>query len=204
MRTVAKAADWTISLRILLPIAAGMLFAVLCVAGIRQNHVIDIPGWSHPVGNTVRWGEEPTDIGTPGDVLLMALNLPALIALFPLSPLAYWIESEIVLRIAWGLASVGQWYLIGRYFDIRRGLVARSEWNLKLSLKKVVFIAAMVVGAIALGTGGSSIALGHSSPWAFGWDTCFVFWGMVFLIVALRWRSSSAWSKDRIDSLGLS
>ncbi len=85
MRTVAKAADLTISLHILLPIAAGVLFAALCVAGIRQNHVIDIQGWSHPVGNTVRWGEEPTDIGTPADVLLLALNLPALIALLPLS-----------------------------------------------------------------------------------------------------------------------
>src|SRR6266576_3127938 len=89
MRTVAKAADCTISLHILLPIAAGVLFAALCVAGIRQNHVIDIQGWSHPVGNTVRWGEEPADIGTPADGLLLALNLPALIALLPLSPLAY-------------------------------------------------------------------------------------------------------------------
>jgi len=66
-----------------------------------------------------------------------------------------------------------------------------------------VFIAAMVAGAFALGMGGFSIAVGHSSPWAFVWDTAFVFWGMVFLIVALRWRSSSAWSRDRIDSLGL-
>jgi hypothetical protein len=201
---VASGTIWTISLRIFLPIAAGVSFAALCVAGTRQNRVIDIPGWSHSVGNTVSSGEEPTDIGTPADVLLLALNLPALVALLPLSPLAYWIECEIVLRIAWGLASVGQWYLIGRYFDIRRGLVARNEWNLKLSLKKVVFIAAMVTGAIALGIGSFSIAVGHSSPWAFVWDTGFVFWGMAFLIVALRWRSSSAWSQDRIDSLGLS
>ena len=201
---VARGTVWTISLRVFLPIAAGVSFAALCIAGTRQNHVIDIPGWSHSVGNTVRWGEEPTDIGTPGDVLLLALNFPALIALLPLSPLAYWIESEIVLRIAWGLAAVGQWYLIGRYFDIRRGLVARNEWNLKLSLKKLVFNAAMVAGAIALGMGSFSIAVGHSSPWAFVWDTGFVLWGLAFLIVALRWRSSSAWSRDRIDTLGLS
>ena len=100
--------------------------------------------------------------------------------------------------------SVGQWYLIGRYFDIRRGLFAQSEWNLKLPLKRVLFGAVMVTGAIALGTGGFSIASGHSSPWAFIWDTSFVLWGMALMIFALRWRSSSAWSKDRIDFLGLS
>jgi len=128
-----------ISLRIFLPIAAGVSFAALCFAGAGRSHVIDIPGWSHSAGNTIGWGQEPTDIGTPGDVLLLAFNLPALIALLPLSPLAYWIHSEIVLRSAWGLASVGQWLLIWRYFDIRCGLLAQSEWNLKLPLKKVMF-----------------------------------------------------------------
>ena len=201
---VARATIWAVSLRIFLPAIAGVLFAALCVAGTRQNHVIDIPGWSHPSGNTVRWVEEPTDIGTPSDVLLLTLNLPALIALLPLSPLAYWVQSEIVLRIAWGLASVGQWYLIGRYFDIRRGLLAQRELQLSWPLKKVLFGAVMVAGAIALGTGGFSIVVGHSSPWAFVWDTSFVLWGMALVIFALRWRSSSAWSKDRIDSLGLS
>jgi hypothetical protein len=149
---VARGTIWTISLRIFLPIAAGVLFAALCMAGARQNHVIDIPGWSHPVGNTLWWGQEPTDIGTPGDVLLLAFNLPAFIALIPLAPLTYWIQSEIVLRTAWGLASVGQWYLIGRYFDIRRGLLAQSEWNLKLlPLKKVLFGAGIVTGRLHLG-----------------------------------------------------
>ena len=201
---VARGIIWTISLRMFLPIAAGVLFAALCVAAARQNHVIDIPGWSHPAGNTLRWGPEPTDIGTPGDVLLLAFNLPALVALLPLAPLTYWIQSEIVLRTAWGLASVGQWYLIGRHFDVRRGLLAQSESNLKLSLKKVLFGAGMATGGIAVGTGGFSIAAGHSSPWAFVWGTSFVLWGMALMILALRWRSSSAWSKDRIDSLGLS
>jgi hypothetical protein len=200
---VARGTIWTISLRIFLPIAGGVLFAALCVAGARQNHVTDIRGWSHPVGNTLWWGQEPTDIGTPGDILLLALNLPALIALFPLAPLAYWNQSEIVLRTVWGLASVGQWYLIGRYFDIRHGLLAKSDWNLKLPLKKMLFGAGMVTGAIGLVTGGVSIAAGHSSPWAFVWGTSFVLWGMALMILALRWRSSSAWSRDRIDSLGL-
>lgn len=187
-----------------LPIAAGVLFAVLSVARARQNHVIDIPGWSHAVGNTIAWGEEPTDIGAPADVLLLALNLPALIALLPLFPLAYWIESEIVFRIAWGGASLGQWYLIGRYFDIRRGLLAQRDWNAKLPLKKALFGTCMVTGAIALGTGGFSIASGHSSPWAFVWGSSFVLWGMALMILSLRWRSSSAWREDRIDSLRLS
>jgi hypothetical protein len=204
MRMVARETIGTISLRIFLPIGAGVLFAALCVASARQNHVTDIPGWSHPAGNTLWWGQEPTDIGTPGDILLLAFNLPALIALLPLAPLTYWIQSEIVLRTAWGLVSVGQWYLIGRYFDIRRGLLAQSDWNLKLPLKRMLFGAGMVTGAIALGTGGVSIAAGHSSPWAFVWGTSFVLWGLVLMILALRWRSSSVQGRDRIDSLRLS
>ena len=73
-----------IALRILLPIVAGVSFAALCFAGAGQNHVIDIPGWSHSAGNTIGWGQEPTDIGTPGDILLLAFNLPALITLLPI------------------------------------------------------------------------------------------------------------------------
>jgi hypothetical protein len=70
--------------------------------------------------------------------------------------------------------------------------------------KKALFGAGMITGAIAFGTGGFSIATGHSSAWAFVGDASFVLWGMALMIFALRWRSSSAWSKDRIDSLGLS
>jgi hypothetical protein len=144
------------------------------------------------------------DIGTPADVLLLAFNLPALIALLPLSPLAYWIQSEVALRSAWGLASVGQWFLIGRYFDVRSGLLAEREWGLKLPLKKTLFWGAVVAGALALGAGVYSVGAGYSSSWAFIQDATFVFWGIALLIVAFRWRSSSAWSEDRINSLGLS
>lgn len=193
----------TIPLRILLPIAAGVSFTAFCFAAARENHVIDISGWNHSSGNMLGWGQEPTDIGAPCDTLLLAINLPALIALLPLLPLGYWIQSEVLARTAWGLASIGQWYLIGRYFDVSRGLLAQSEWKVGLRFKKVLFSVSMTAGAITLVAGSFSIAAGHSSPWAFLWDISLAFWGIALMTLALRWRSSSAWSGDRIDSLGL-
>jgi hypothetical protein len=50
--------------------------------------------------------------------------------------------------------------------------------QLSLPLKKVLFGAVMVAGAVALGTGGVSIVVGHSSPWAFVRGTSFVLWGL--------------------------
>jgi hypothetical protein len=191
-------------LRAVLAIAAAISFAALCVIGARQTHVIDFPDWSNPAEHTLGWGEEPTDIGPPADILLLALNLPALIALLPLLPLTEWIQSETVLRTAWGIASVGQWFLIGRYLDIRRGLVAEGHWKIRLLIKRILFFAAMVGGALALIEGLYSGVSGHSSGWAFVADVGMVFWGMTFLIFALRWRASFGSSIDRIDSLGLS
>jgi hypothetical protein len=192
-----------IPLRILLPIAAAVFFIVLCFAATQQAHVIDIEGWRHSSDKNVSWGTEPVDIGSPADILLLALNLPALIALFPLLPLTYWIESEIALRIAWGLATVGQWFLIGRYFDTRRGPLSADKPSHSVLFKKAVFYVTMVAGAAALGLGLFSASQGHSSFWAMGMDVVFVFWGLVFMISALRWRSSSSWAPDHFDSLRL-
>ena len=89
---------------------AAILFTLLSLATTRQTHIIDLEGWEHASNTDVSWGTKPVDIGTPADVLLLAFNLPALIALLPLSPLAYWVDSEMVLRTAWGLATVGQWF----------------------------------------------------------------------------------------------
>ena len=188
-----------LSFRILLPTVAAGLFLMLCFAATRQSHVIDLEGWGHSSEDTIAWGAEPADIGTPADVLLLAFNLPALIALLPLLPLAYWVESEIVLRVAWGLAAIGQWFLIGRYFDFRRRL-SNSEPSLSLPLKKILFSVTLVAGSLAFGLGVYSVAQGHSSPWAIGMAASCVFWGLVLVIFAFRWRSSSA---DPIDSLRL-
>ena len=92
-----------LSLRIVFPILAAVLCAILSFAATRQTHVFDIESWGHSSGTEVGWGEEPVDIGTPADVLLLAFNLSALIALLPLLPLTYWVDSEIVLRTAWVL-----------------------------------------------------------------------------------------------------
>jgi hypothetical protein len=113
--------------RIVLPIVTGLLFVVLCFAGSRQRGIVDLGRWGPSVENPGGWGTEPTDIGTPADILLVAFNLPALIALVPLFPLTNWIESEFLLRSAWGLAAIGQWFLIGRYFDVRRGVLPAGQ-----------------------------------------------------------------------------
>jgi hypothetical protein len=79
-------------LRVLLPILAAVAFAILSFATTIQTHVIEIDYQTPSPNGAVGWGEEPTDIGTPADVLLLVLGFPALIALVPLSPLAYWAD----------------------------------------------------------------------------------------------------------------
>ena len=96
-------------LRIVLPIAAVVCFVGLSLMASGQAHVLDKAGWSSD--SRIDW-EEPEDIGTPADVLLLALNLPALIALLPLLPFAGWIESETVLRAFWAVGSAGQWFVV--------------------------------------------------------------------------------------------
>ena len=189
--------------RILLPIAAGLMFLTLCFATTRQTGIIDRGRWGPSTENLSGWGTESADIGTPADILLLAFNLPALIALLPLLPLTYWIESEFVLRSAWGMAAVGQWFLIGRCFDIRHGLLAAGKPTLRPWFRKVLFSLTMVAGALALGIGLYSI-VGHSTIWGLGMTASFIFWGLTLLILALRWRASSTWSSDHFDFLRLS
>lgn len=143
-------------------------------------------------------------MGTPADVLLLAFNLPALIALLPLSPLAHWVDSETVLRAIWGVASAGQWFLIGRYFDRRRGTVPAGEANRRVWLNKLLFLAMMIPGALLLGVGVYGTAIGHDSFWAFAIYASFIFWGLTFVISAVRWRSSSSWAQEHFNTLRLS
>lgn len=189
--------------RVVLPILAALWFVMLCFATTRQNEVVDWGRWRSSTGGPVGWGRGPTDIGTPADILLLAFNLPALTALLPLFPLTYWIESELVLRSAWGLAAVGQWFLIGRYFDIRRGLLPSGHPNLPLWLRRVLFTTVMIAGALALGMGLYSV-VGPSTIWGIAMAGSFVFWGLTLLIFALRWRASSAWASDQFNLLRLS
>jgi hypothetical protein len=175
---------------------AGLLFAILCFAASRENQILDVPGWTRS-----GW-EEPVDIGTPADVLLLTFNLPALICLLPLLPLTYWIESEQAPRTAWGLAAVVQWFLIGRYFDIRRRTLPVRGQGHGLLLKKLVFAIAMTAGAITLGYGLFNAAQGHYALWAMAMDAGFIVWGLIFVIASLRWRSS--WARDDSISLHLS
>ena len=191
-------------LRIAFPILAAVLYAILSFAGARQTHVFDVRGWRHSSGAAVLPGEEQEDIGTPADVVLLAFNLPALIALLPLSPLAYWVDSEIALRTAWGVAAVGHWFLVGLYFDTRRGLVCAGEPSRRVWLNKVSFGIAMAAGGMAAGAGLFGAAQGHDNLWGAAMDASFVFWGLVFVIVALRWRSSSSWVREHFNSFRLS
>ena len=92
-------------LRIAFPILASVLFVILSFVNNRQFHVIELQGWGRYEG----WGQGPVDIGTPANILLVAFNLPALIALLPLVPLTYWVEidSEMVVRAVWVSAQSG-------------------------------------------------------------------------------------------------
>ena len=193
-----------VSLRIVFPILAAVLFAILSFAATRQNHVVDLEGWGHSSDTKIPWGPEPVDIGPPADVVLLAFNLPSLIALLPLLPLTYWVDSEMVLRTAWGLGAVAQWFLIGRYFDTRRGLLSTGEPSRRVLLKKILVGITMVAGGLAFGVGLFRAAAGHHSFWAVAIDASFVFWGLVLVVVALRWRSSSSWAEEHLSSLRLS
>jgi hypothetical protein len=191
-------------LRLVSPIFAAVLFAILSFAATRQTHVVDLEGWGPRSGGEVAWDAEPLDIGTPADILLLAFNLPALIALLPLLPLTYWVDSEIVLRGAWGLGAVGQWFLIGSYFDMRRGLLPAGkprDWRLLSTMGSGI---TMVAGGLAFGVGLFRAVAGHDSFWAVTMDASFVFWGIVLVVVALRWRSSSSRARKHFNSLRLS
>ena len=191
-------------LRALLPILAAVSFVILSFATTLQTHIIETQGWTPSSSSAIGWGPEPIDIGPPADILLIVLNLPALIALFPLIPLTYWIDSETVLRSAWGFAAVGQWFLIGRYLDARRGLNRDSGRGGRVLLNKVLFGIAMVVGAPIAVMGFVSAASGHCGVWGFAMYASFAFWGSVAVIGALRWRSTSSWAREHLNSLDLS
>lgn len=188
-------------------LAAGA-FAILAFATAIQTHVIEIDNRTPSSNGAIGWGEGPTDIGTPADALLLVLGFPALIALIPLSPLAYWVDfSESALRTAWGLAVVGQWLLIGRYFDIQRGLLARSQPGERVWRDKLLFGTAMVVGApMAVGGlfGLLACILDHLGVWSFVIYAGMTFWGSAAIMGALRWRSSSSWATADLDSIHLS
>jgi len=177
---------------------------MLSFATRRQQHVIDLPGWEKVSDHEIAWGEEPVDIGTPADILLLAFNLPAIVALLPLLPLTYWVDSEIVLRTAWGLSTIGQWFLIGCYWDTRRGLLPVWIPGTHVSLYKIVFSAMIAVGSVAAGLGIFGEASGHHNPWGVALHVSFVFWGIIFIGVGLRWRSSSSWPREQFNSLDLS
>jgi hypothetical protein len=195
-------------LRVLLPILAAIAFAILSYATTLQAHVIETDNWTPSSNNAVGWGEGPTDIGTPADALLVVLGLPALIALIPVSPLGYWVDfSEPVLRAAWGLATVGQWFLIGRYFDVRRGLLSRSRPSARVWVNKLLFGTAMVVGAPVAVAGVLSllgVVVEPHGVCGFPMYTGVTFWGSAAVMGALRWRSSSSWAANDLDAIHLS
>jgi len=183
---------------------AAVLFVSLSIAAIRQQHIVDLPGWEKLSDHEIAWGNEPVDIGSPADVLLLAFSLPSLIALLPLLPLTYWVDSEIVLRTVWGVGAVGQWFLIGRYLDARRGLVPRWTPSCHVLLNKALFGVTVAMGSLVAGGGVFGEASGHHSFWGVARDACFVFWGIVLVFLAFRWRSSLSWAREHVNSLGLS
>jgi len=195
-------------LRVLLPILAAVAFAILSFATTIQTHIIETDNRTPSSNGAVGWGDGPTDIGTPADALLLVLGFPALIALIPLRPLAYWADfSEPVLLAAWGLAVVGQWLLIGRYFDVQRGLLSRSQPDGHVWRDKLLFGTAMLVGAPAATAGFLSLLaciLDHLGLWSVVIYGGMTFWGSAAVMGALRSRSSSSWAASDLDSIHLS
>lgn len=53
-----------LSLRIALPIVAGVLFAMLCFLTTRQLGIIELGGWGSSSKDAIALGTEPVDIGT--------------------------------------------------------------------------------------------------------------------------------------------
>ncbi len=109
-----------------------------------------------------------------------------------------------MLRTAWGLSAVGQWFLIGRYLDARRGLVPPWGPNRHVWLNKALFGVTTAAGSVIAGAGLFGEASGHHSFWGVAIDTSFVFWGIVLVFLAFRWRSSWSWAGEHFNSLGLS
>jgi hypothetical protein len=196
-----------LTLRALLPILAAVAFAMLSFATTIQTHIIEIDNRTPSSNGAIGWREGPTDIGTPADALLLVLGFPALIALIPLSPLAYWADSsETVLRTVWGLAVVGQSLLIGRYFDVQRGLLSHSHPQRRVWLNKLLFGTAMLVGAPMAVAGLLSLlacVLDHLGVCSFVIYAGMTFWGSAAVMGALRWRSSSSWAAADLDAIHL-
>lgn len=194
--------------RIVLPIVAGIFFVTLSWVSFHSRPVVDQPGWGNPETAVVIIDDDaPEDIGPPSDLVLIALNLPAgVVAVISFLPLVFLADfhNEMVLRTLWGLAAVGQWFLIGRFFDGRRGQLSVRRPSRQFLIRKALFFAMMVVGSFLVGFGIYAETLGHSSLWAVAMFASFAFWGILLVVAALRWRSSSASARERDDTLSLS
>jgi hypothetical protein len=106
-------------------------------------------------------------------------------------PIIICVDSEPVWRTAWGLFAVAQWFFIGRYFDVRRGLCASRGLSRPLPswFNQISFVTTMLVGAFIAGMGIAAELGGHRSFWAIAQDAGFLFWGLLFVVAALRRRS---------------
>jgi len=134
-----------------------------CASGFGRSDVHDALFRGHPAEWDGRRGTSGTvcrkppavgeldsvDIGTPADSLLLVFNLSAFMALLASFPLTYWMNPNLCFAAQWGLIAVGPWFLVGRYFDIRRGLVAVGKPKLPTWLRKVLFSTTMVGEALA-------------------------------------------------------
>jgi hypothetical protein len=62
----------------------------------------------------------------------------------------------------------------------------------------------MIVGTYVLGFGISVAVMGHQAFWGMVMSFTFVPWGLLIVMLALRWRSSPSWVKEDIIALRLS
>jgi hypothetical protein len=130
-----------IPFRYLLPLLVVMLTAALYFVGRQQQQGIDLRSWDGPPPRPIE--------------IAVALNVPAVIAALPGGlllelatggidhlPRARWYE---IINYSYLAAFVfGQWFLIGRWLDRRRGLVPPSSSRSVPSGSRIVHVVALL------------------------------------------------------------
>jgi len=157
-------ATFRIHFRYLLPLVFLPLSATLFLIGHQQQRGIEVGSWDGPP-------PRPTEIA-------VALNIPAGIAAIPgglLLELATGGFGPARRRTWWqdgvghfylALFVVGQWFVIGRWVDLRRGLLPSSNAASALKASKIVHVTALVGSLFFAGFGVWHIS---QSGWMSSW-----------------------------------
>jgi hypothetical protein len=172
--------------RYVLPLSAVMLTTALYFVGRLQQRGIEPGYWDGPPPRSIE--------------IAMALNIPAGIAAIPVDLLfefatggfehasrATWHEAAGILYIA--AFVFGQWFLVGRWYDRRRGLLPSSSTIPVLRTSRIVHVVALVGSLLFICFGiWHMLHNGWTSTWITG--AGIAAWGSIASIAVvprLRW-----------------